>query len=81
RHEYLDADPEPDAAGKTTATASDRGAGPLGFAGTAHEPDAAPVGLTTIGADSLDDGPRMPLLPSSWGPESEGAEPGQTDAP
>ncbi|AFC54834.1 MULTISPECIES: PPE family protein [Mycobacterium] len=81
RHEYLDADPEPDAAGKTTATASDRGAGPLGFAGTARGPDAAPVGLTTIGADSLDDGPRMPLLPSSWGPESEGAEPGQTDAP
>ncbi|MDM3909286.1 PPE family protein, partial [Mycobacterium intracellulare subsp. chimaera] len=81
RHEYLDADPESDAAGKTTATASDRGAGPLGFAGTARGPDAAPVGLTTIGADSLDDGPRMPLLPSSWGPESEGAEPGQTDAP
>ncbi|MCF1815918.1 PPE family protein, partial [Mycobacterium intracellulare subsp. intracellulare] len=79
--EYLDADPEPDAAGKTTATASDRGAGPLGFAGTARGPDATPVGLTTIGADSLDDGPRMPLLPSSWGPESEGAEPGQTDAP
>lgn len=81
RYEYLDADPDADTAGKTPATASDRGAGPMGFAGTVHAAEAAPVGLTTIGGDPLDDGPRMPLLPSSWGPESGEPETGPTDAP
>lgn len=81
RYEYLDADPNPDAAGKTPATASDRGAGPLGFAGTARGADSTPVGLTTIAGDQLGDGPRMPLLPSSWGPESEPPDTGRTDAP
>ncbi|MEE3749939.1 PPE family protein [Mycobacterium intracellulare] len=81
RYEYLNGEPEADAAGKTPVAASDRGAGPMGFAGTARGADAAPVGLTTIAGDSLDDGPRMPLLPSSWGPESEGPEPGRADAP
>jgi len=81
RYEYLDADSDADPAGRTPVTASDRGAGPLGFAGTAHGADAAPVGLTTIGGDSLDDGPRIPLLPSSWGPENEGPEAGRVDTP
>ncbi|TAM69107.1 PPE family protein [Mycobacterium sp.] len=81
RYEYLDADSDASPAGKTAVTASDRGAGPLGFAGTARGPNAAPVGLTTLAGDSLDEGPRMPLLPSSWGPESEGPEAGQADAP
>ncbi|ETB07735.1 hypothetical protein O980_24320 [Mycobacterium avium subsp. paratuberculosis 08-8281] len=37
-------------------TASDR-AGPIGFAGTTGATGSAPVGLTTVAGDALDDGP------------------------
>nr|WP_318546796.1 hypothetical protein [Mycobacterium lepraemurium] len=50
-------------------TASDRGAGPIGFAGTGAT-GSAPVGLTTVAGDALDDDPRMPLLPGSWSAET-----------
>jgi PPE-repeat protein len=50
--------------------ASDRGAGPLGFAGTASKKTAATAaGLTTLADDEFGSAPRMPMLPSSWDPD------------
>jgi hypothetical protein len=79
RYEYLDrdSDAESDDPQPTRAAASDRGAGPMGFAGTARQADAAPVGLTTVAGAALDDGPSLPLLPSSWSPETEEGQPGR----
>lgn len=74
RHEYLDTDP---GGNPESVTASDRGAGPIGFAGTTGATGSAPVGLTTVAGDALDDGPRMPLLPGSWSAETEDPENGQ----
>ena len=53
RYEYLE--PEP-------PSASDTGAGPLGFAGAASKP----TGLVTLDSDGMSSGTSMPLLPSSW---------------
>ena len=61
------------------ATASDLGAGRMGFAGTARETPVVPAGLTTVAGPSLDDSPSLPLLPSSWGPETEEGTTGQGD--
>jgi len=81
RYEYLDAGSDSDSAGETMVTASDRGGGPMGFPGTAPAAGAAPAGLTTVADDLLDDGPSLPLLPSSWSHETEAGESGQADAP
>ena len=48
--------------------ASDSGAGRLGFAGTVrNEAVERAAGLTTLGGDGFDSGPRVPMLPGSWG--------------
>ncbi|OBA74151.1 hypothetical protein A5641_28460 [Mycobacterium sp. 1554424.7] len=61
RHEYLDLE-------SSDVATSERGAGALGFAGTATESDVRPAaGLTTLAGDGLSDGPALPMLPSSWG--------------
>ena len=82
-NEYMDmnveVDPDwagPPAAESPAATmASDQGAGNLGFTGTARrEAAAGAAGLTTLDADEFGSGPRMPLLPGTWG-----AEDGKTD--
>ncbi len=53
---------------------SDRGAGVLGFAGTAgKEAVAAPCGLTVLTGDGLGGGVRVPMLPASWEPNVVGA--------
>ena len=53
-----------------STVASDRGAGSLGFAGTAAKETAAEAaGLTTLAGDEFGGGPRMPMLPGSWDPE------------
>ncbi len=47
--------------------ASDRGAGALGFVGTAgKESVGQPAGLTVL-ADEFGDGAPVPMLPGSWG--------------
>ncbi len=52
--------------------ASDRGAGALGFAGTAgKESVGQPAGLTVL-ADEFGDGAPVPMLPGSWGPDLVG---------
>jgi PPE-repeat protein len=53
-----------------STVASDRGAGNLGFAGTAHKAATAEAaGLTTLAGDELGGGPRMPMLPGTWDPD------------
>jgi PPE-repeat protein len=53
----------------TTSVASDRGAGSLGFAGTAPKDVAEAAGLTTLAADEFGNGPSLPMLPGSWEPD------------
>lgn len=51
---------------------SDRGAGALGFVGTAgKESVGQPAGLTVL-ADEFGDGAPVPMLPGSWGPDLVG---------
>ena len=50
--------------------ASDRGAGPLGFAGTVDKDTvAAAAGLATLSSNGFGIGPTMPMVPATWGPE------------
>lgn len=77
RYEYLDPGSIPDDPGVAATTASARGAGPIGFAGTARHADGAPAGLTTLAGA----GPDMPLLPSSWSHPTEEGPTGQVDDP
>jgi len=78
--EYMDmnveVDPDwggPPGDGPVASTvASDRGAGSLGFAGTAaKETAAAAAGLTTLAGDEFGGGPRMPMLPGTWDPDGQ----------
>ena len=65
----MNVDVEPDWAGPAggRAVASDRGAGNLGFAGTAVKETAAQAaGLTTLVGDEFGGGPRMPMVPGTW---------------
>jgi len=49
---------------------SDRGAGPLGFAGTVDKDTvAAAAGLATLSSNGFGNGPTMPMVPGTWGPE------------
>jgi PPE-repeat protein len=50
--------------------ASDRGAGNLGFAGTARKESVAEAaGLTTLAGDEFGGGPKMPMVPGTWDPD------------
>ena len=52
-----------------STVASDRGAGPLGFAGTVDKDTAAQAaGLATLSGNGFGDGPTMPMVPGTWGP-------------
>jgi PPE-repeat protein len=84
--EYMDmnVDVDPDWGGPPGAEtgASERGAGTLGFAGTApKEAVTEAAGLATL-ADEFGGGPRMPMMPGTWGPggareDAEGAPDGE----
>jgi PPE-repeat protein len=52
-------------------TASERGAGPLGFAGTVSKGSERAAGLATLSEDGFGGGPSMPMLPNTWTPEGE----------
>jgi hypothetical protein len=52
-------------------TASDRGAGPLGFAGTVSKGSELATGLATLSDDGFGNGPTMPMLPNTWTPKGE----------
>jgi hypothetical protein len=64
-YEYMDLDQEP------TVTPSDRGAGVLGFSGTASKVSGGTAtGLATVTDDDFGSGPRIPMMPSTWGADS-----------
>jgi PPE-repeat protein len=55
--------------------ASDSGAGPLGFVGTVHKDTAAEAaGLATLSGNRFGEGPSMPMVPGTWGPETPTGE-------
>lgn len=75
--EFMDmnVDVDPDWA---ASLASDRGAGTLGFAGTAErEAVAAAAGLTRLAGDEFNGGPTAPMMPGTWG--DDGADEGGRD--
>ena len=72
-HEFMDLDPEdswrPEPAFLAASVASDRGAGRLGFAGTALKDHEEVAGLTTLAGDEFGNGPSVPMLPGTWEPD------------
>ncbi|CAM4411407.1 PPE-PPW subfamily C-terminal domain-containing protein [Mycobacterium senriense] len=67
-YEYMDL--EPDLGSNPhpgSSVASDRGAGSLGFAGTAPAENTEAAGLATLAGDEFGNGPSLPMLPGSWG--------------
>ena len=79
RYNYADAtmdyDVEPDWDAPPTdelvasKTASDNGAGSLGFAGTVSKASEQAAGLATLPSDDFGGGPGLPMLPHTWTPE------------
>ena len=82
-HEYMDLEDEGDAGRELVGavTASATGAGPKGFAGTATKTGAGrAAGLTTLADDAFGGGPRMPMIPGTWGADAPPPpEPGAGD--
>jgi PPE-repeat protein len=77
--EFLDMDSDIGVVPDFGADASDRGAGPLGFAGTAHKNGAQQAaGLTMLAGDEFGGGPRMPMVPGTW--QSGPHDPSQSGA-
>ena len=72
---YLDYEDEPDqdppSVPEPRVTASTRGAGRMGFAGTVPTGTAQAAGLTTLAEDSFGGGPKSPMLPGTWDPTAE----------
>ncbi|ORB72889.1 PPE domain-containing protein [Mycobacterium scrofulaceum] len=73
-YEYVDLEPDAgsgvDPLGDPAPSiASDRAAGPLGFAGTAGKGAADAAGLATLAGDEFGGGPTLPMLPGSWEPD------------
>lgn len=54
-----------------STVASDRGAGPLGFAGTASRGSEQAAGLATLLGDEFGAGPTVPMVPGTWGADPE----------
>jgi PPE-repeat protein len=57
-----------------STVASDRGAGPLGFAGTVSQGSEQATGLATLSGNGFGDGPKMPMVPGTWAPEAPEGE-------
>ena len=72
RYEFVDGEPE--TAGDVdfaelpagSVHPSDRGAGPLGFAGTVHKEAVEAAGLATLAGDDFGAGPKLPMVPGTW---------------
>ncbi|OBH97091.1 PPE family protein [Mycobacterium sp. E2733] len=70
-YEFVDLEPDTGSPAdplEPRSVASDRGAGPLGFAGTARKGGADAAGLATLAGDEFGGGPTLPMLPGSWEP-------------
>jgi PPE-repeat protein len=72
RDEYMDLDSDSEIP-PSGASASDQGAGPVGFAGTMRR-EVAPqaAGLTALAGDEFGGGAREPMLPGTWKPDESG---------
>ena len=81
RDEYMDvdsdADSEPPPPEEARVSASTRGAGPMGFSGTAPKSDAPAAGLTRLPGDSFGGGPVGPMLPTTWDANEEQPDDGE----
>ncbi|OBF83577.1 hypothetical protein A5791_03235 [Mycobacterium sp. 852002-51163_SCH5372311] len=72
--EFLDMDSDIGVVPDFGAGASNQGAGPLGFAGTARKDSAAQAaGLTMLDGDEFGGGPTMPMVPGTWHSDPSGA--------
>ena len=71
----IEVDPDwgaPGGAPVASTIASDQGAGPLGFAGTARKGAVTEAaGLTTLAGDGFGGGPTMPMMPGTWDPNDQ----------
>jgi PPE-repeat protein len=65
----VDVDPDWDEPAARVSEASDRGAGDLGFAGTAPRGSTEAAGLATLAGDEFGGGPSMPMIPGTWDPD------------
>jgi PPE-repeat protein len=76
--EYMDMDDDldtgPPPVQEPRVTASTKGAGPMGFSGTADKGTAQAAGLTTLAGDSFGGGPKSPMLPGTWASDSDEAD-------
>jgi PPE-repeat protein len=73
----IDVDPDwggPPGEPVASTTASDQGAGSLGFAGTVSKGAGQAAGLATLSEDEFGGGPTMPMLPKTWDPEAPTGE-------
>ncbi|CAN3126623.1 PPE family protein [Mycobacterium sp. smrl_JER01] len=72
---YADYEPEPDdeppAPREPRITATGRGAGPMGFAGTVSRETERAAGLTALSGDAFGGGPKAPMLPTGWDADTE----------
>ncbi|BCQ10213.1 putative PPE family protein PPE3 [Mycobacterium heckeshornense] len=68
-YEYMDLEAQLDTA---TVMAWEQGAGTLGFAGTVRNETATAAGLTRLAGDAVAGGPRLPLMPNTWGQATDG---------
>ena len=76
--EFLDMDSNFGVTPENGASASDQGAGSLGFTGTAmREPALQAAGLTMLAGDEFGGGPRMPMVPGTWERGRDGPESGR----
>src|SRR6202012_3781777 len=76
KHDYADAtmdydvgpdwDAPPTDGLVTAKTASDSGAGSLGFAGPLSKPSEQAAGLAALPSDDFGGGPSLPMLPHTW---------------
>lgn len=77
---YMDYEEDPQAppvVEESRVAASARGAGPMGFTGTAPgDTDTRAAGLTTLSSDAFGDSPVNPMLPGTWPPDGESPEGG-----
>jgi PPE-repeat protein len=74
--EFMDMNVDVDPDWGASTAASDRGAGPLGFAGTVPKSSEKATGLATLSDDGYGSGPSMPMLPGTWSPEPPQGEGG-----
>ena len=81
RDEYMDVDSDTESAPpppeEARVSASTRGAGPMGFSGTAPKSDAPAAGLTRLPGDSFGGGPVSPMLPTTWDANEEQPDDGE----